>query len=68
MEYYDSKNWVKDKNILSPDVLNVIEQYLTSRGYLYGIHANFCGARGATPLAYDDFVKFKEYLTNEVNP
>ena len=66
MNYDAPNNWVVKKNILSVEVLTEIEDYLNFKGYIVMLHSHFCGARGATPSAYDDYDDFKEYLNKEV--
>jgi len=69
MDYFDPNNWeLTEANITSPEVLKQIQDYLNFKGYIVMLHSHFCGARGATPSAYDDYDDFKEYLDNEAKP
>ena len=69
MDYRVPNNWeFKEVNITSSAVLKQIQEYLNFNGYLVMLHSHFCGARGATPSAYDDYDSLKEYLHNEVKP
>jgi hypothetical protein len=69
MDYYSPDNWHVDvTKTLSAEKLQEIEQFLENKGYIAVLHSHFCGARGPTPSAYDDFDQFKDYLAREVKP
>lgn len=68
MDYYSPDNWhIDGAKTLSAEKLRQIEQHLR-KGYIAVLHSHFCGARGATPSAYDDFDTFKEYIAREAKP
>jgi hypothetical protein len=69
MDYYSPDNWYKNESeTLSEEQLRNIEQYLNTKGYIVVLHKHFCGARGATPSAYEDFDDFREYINKKVKP
>ena len=69
MDYYALDNWNLDASkTLSADKLREMRRILNKRGYVVVLHSHFCGARGATPSAYDDFELFAEYLKREAKP
>ena len=69
MDYYAADNWHIDGSAaLSQDKLREIERYLENSGYIAVLHSHFCGARGATPSAFENFDDFKAYLAREAKP
>jgi hypothetical protein len=70
MDYFAPSNWhiAIDESFSSPDQLAQIQSYLNHTGYVVVLHSHFCGARGATPSAFDDFDDFKAYLQSNGRP
>lgn len=69
MDYYSPANWhIDDTKMLSAEKLGQIERHLRTKGCIAVLHSHFCGARSATPGAFDDFDTFKDYLAREAKP
>lgn len=69
MDYYRADNWTTHgPNILAEETQEKIRHHLEKLGYLVILHKHFCGARAPTPLGFDDYDEFKEYLSAHVCP
>ena len=61
--------WVLDgENIFSEEKLIVVRRHLESVGNIAVSHWHFYGSRSPTPLAFDNFDDFYEYLKTKVRP
>jgi len=69
VDYYAAENWHTDKaSTFGESRVSEIRRYLDFTGYVVVLHKHFCGARGATPVAFDDSDLFEEYWRSEVKP
>jgi len=63
MDYYAPDNWhLSSADVFSSSQLDQIQSYLESTGFIVVLHSHFCGARSASPSAFEDFDDFKDYL------
>lgn len=53
-------------SILDPEKLEAVRKHLDTVGNIVVEHWHYCGARGPTPLAFNDFEVFEAYLKQEV--
>ncbi|MBS0633167.1 MAG: hypothetical protein JSS11_14750 [Verrucomicrobia bacterium] len=56
------------ENILAAEKLAAVREHLSKVGNIAVAHWHYCGARAPTPLAFDDFDLFEEYLKRDVRP
>jgi hypothetical protein len=69
MDYFSSDNWTAmGDNILAEDLQRKIQHHLEKVGYLVALHKHFCGGRAPTPLGFDDYDEFRDYLRTKVRP
>ena len=60
--------WTKNgENILSEDNLAAIKTHLNTVNNIAVLHWHYYGGRAPTPLAFDDYEEFEEYLNKNVN-
>lgn len=55
-------------SLLSSDRLDAIRDYLQTQGNIAVLHWHLYGARAPTPLAFDDFEAFCDYVRDVARP
>lgn len=61
--------WTKEgENILSEQKLAAVRKHLEDVGNIAVEHWHYYGSRAPTPLAFNDYDLFEEYLKKEVRP
>jgi len=69
MSGYDKTTWSKaGEIILSASNLDIIKKHLKTKGNIAVEHWHFYGSRSPTPLAFDDYEEFVQYLHTQVRP
>ena len=63
------ERWTKSgQNILAPEHLNTVREFIAEVGNVVVLHRHYRGGRAPTPLAFDDFAKFEQYVRSSTVP
>lgn len=69
MSEYDQTTWsTAGEIILSASNLDAIKKHLETKGNIAVEHWHFYGSRSPTPLGFDDYEEFVQYLNTHVRP